>query len=125
VARLVASTVIFQEFNHARCLRKLAPLIQALDRDPLPSTISAVLLRTRENQKHDEVWRRRCLGSIAKLAEGQIHEAKLFIARLNCNLRLYQLVDDHEFQRFDRLKILRRDFRLGDREIELGFDSEH
>jgi hypothetical protein len=36
-----------------------------------------------------------------------------------------QLADDHRLKRVDRLKILRRDLRLRDRQIEFGFDAEH
>ena len=38
---------------------------------------------------------------------------------------MFALIDDHVLQRIDRLEILRRDFRLRNREIELGFHTEH
>ena len=38
---------------------------------------------------------------------------------------MFALIDDHLLQRIDRLEILRRDFRLRNREIELGFHTEH
>ena len=34
-------------------------------------------------------------------------------------------MNDHPFQRFDRLEILRRDLGLRNREVEFGFDREH
>ena len=36
-----------------------------------------------------------------------------------------QLMDDHQFQRFDRLEIFRRDLILRNREIEFGLDRQH
>ena len=38
---------------------------------------------------------------------------------------MFALIDDHLLQRFHGLEILRGDFRLRDREIELGFHTEH
>jgi thioesterase domain-containing protein len=64
-ARLVAQIaaldkVLYSELTMHVFMRKVAPWIQALDRDPLPLAVPTVLLRTRENSEHDQAWRRRC-----------------------------------------------------------------
>jgi thioesterase domain-containing protein len=61
LARIVAlDKVLETELTIHLLVRKVTPWIQSLDRDPVALTVPTLLLRTLENSKYDEAWRRRC-----------------------------------------------------------------
>ena len=57
-------------------IRKVAPWVQSLDRNPVALDAPATLLRTRQNSQYDEVWRRRC--PTIKIIEISGQHTKLF-----------------------------------------------
>lgn len=65
LSRYGASLVTFDkvleaELNLHLLVRKAAPWMQSLDRDPVALEVPAILLRTPQNSRYDEAWRRRC-----------------------------------------------------------------
>jgi thioesterase domain-containing protein len=58
---LVALDPIFEgEVNGLLMAREAAPWVASIERDPVPMSASALLLRTRETASGDSAWRRRC-----------------------------------------------------------------
>jgi thioesterase domain-containing protein len=49
-----------QELSMRLLLREVAPWVAALDHDPVPLPVPAILLRTEASAVHDAAWRQRC-----------------------------------------------------------------
>ncbi len=57
---LAADKLAEQELSMRLMLRVVAPWIASLDRQPVPTAIPTLLLRTRRTGSDDPAWRRRC-----------------------------------------------------------------
>jgi thioesterase domain-containing protein len=57
-----ADPIFEEELNMRLLIQEVAPWIASLDREPIPLSAPAVLLRTGANEDADSVWKRRCPG---------------------------------------------------------------